>query len=134
MKERAYADAEAWRRLARNEEGYKTALARLDLWFGEREKASSMIEELVQKVGKPIWESAIADCYAILGNRDEFFSWVDRAISAKRIDLAYLRYSPIYDKVRDLQGGQRTLRETHQTCRGSCFVARRKRGSISFGG
>jgi tetratricopeptide (TPR) repeat protein len=102
MKERAYADSEAWHRLNRDENAYKLILAESDLWFGEREKASSIIEELIQKVGRPgIRESDIADCYAILGNRDEFFKWIDKAIRVKRIDAANLRYSPFYDKVRE---------------------------------
>jgi hypothetical protein len=61
-----------------------------------------MIEELIQKVGKSsILETDIAGCYAILGNRDEFFNWIDRAISAKVITVVDFRSSPIYDKVRD---------------------------------
>jgi TolB-like protein/Tfp pilus assembly protein PilF len=102
MKERAYADNEAWYRLTRDEDGYKLGLVELDLWYGERERASSRIEELIPYVGKPgIHEPDIADCYAILGNRDEFFKWIDKAISAKRIYPISLRYSPFYDKVRD---------------------------------
>jgi tetratricopeptide (TPR) repeat protein len=102
MKERAYADLEACHRLQRDEDAYKCSLAEIDLWFGEREKASSMMEELISKVGRPhILEMDIAWCYAVLGNKDECFKWIDKAISAKRIYPALLRYSPAYDKVRD---------------------------------
>jgi adenylate cyclase len=105
MKEKAYADLEAWHRLRQDEDRYKYALTVYDLWFGERERAPSLIEELISKVGKsPVIELNIAECYAILGDRDEFFKWVDKAIAEKRflpIYPANLRYSPLYDKVRD---------------------------------
>ena len=101
MKEQAYSDLEAWNRLSRIEDAYKCNLVVFKLWFGEIENASSMIEELIPKVGKPgVWEMDIATCYAILGDRDEFFNWVDKAISAKKISPAWLRYSPTFDKVR----------------------------------
>jgi adenylate cyclase len=101
MKERAYADLDAWHRIFRDEDGYKINLAVFDLWFGEREKASSMIEELILNVGKPhIWASDIATCYAILGNRDGFFNWIDKAIAKKRVSPMDLRDSPMFDKVR----------------------------------
>jgi hypothetical protein len=61
-----------------------------------------MIEELIQKVGKSsILESDIAALYAILGNKDEFFNWIDKAISARMITAVELRFSPLYDKVRE---------------------------------
>jgi adenylate cyclase len=102
MKERAFADMEAWHRLDRDEDAYEWALSCLYGWFGEREKALPLIEELLPKVGKSwVLESDIAECYAILGDRDEFFSWIDKAISAKRIDAAGLRSLPFYDKVRE---------------------------------
>ena len=102
MKVRAHADLEAWGRLFRDEDAYKCELTKYDLWFGERERASSMIEAIISKVGKPyIWEVDIADCYAILGEKDECFRWIDKAISAKRIYPSFLRYSPFYEKVRD---------------------------------
>ena len=102
MKERAYADLEAYHKLVQNEDGYKVKFAFLHGWFGEREKALPMIEELIPKVGKPgIREMDIADCYAIIGNRDEFFKWIDKGISAKGyVWVASLRVLPFYDKVR----------------------------------
>jgi len=102
MKEQAYADANAWGKLIQSEEGYKLAVAELDLWFGETEKASSVIEELLPMVGKPhVSEMDIAILYAIVGRRDEFFDWIDRAITAKRIQPAFIRYSPVCDQMRE---------------------------------
>jgi TolB-like protein len=102
MKEKAYADLEAWHRLYRDEDEYKLYTVVLGGWFGEREKALPVIEELIPNAGKSSpGEGGIAACYAALGDRDEFFNWIDRAISSKRIIPADLRYSPVYDKVRD---------------------------------
>ena len=102
MKEKAYADLEAWHRLYRDEDEYKLHTVVLGGWFGEREKALPIIEELIPNAGKSSpGEGGIAACYAALGDRDEFFNWIDRAISSKRIIPADLRYSPVYDKVRD---------------------------------
>ena len=39
-------------RHSRNEDAYKGVLAMLYGWFGEREKALRLIEELIPKIGK----------------------------------------------------------------------------------
>jgi TolB-like protein/Tfp pilus assembly protein PilF len=104
IKERALTDVEAGNKLTPDEEDLnKVGLAFLYAWFGEREKALPMIEELIPNVGKSsVSEESIATCYAVLGDRDEFFKWVDKAISAKRINLGSLRApNPFYDKVRE---------------------------------
>jgi len=104
MKERADADLEAWGKLTRNQYGdaYRLEHDKRSLWYGEKERASSIIEEIISKVGTPlIWDMDVAECYAILGNRDEFFKWADKAISAKVISAAWLRSSLYFDKVRD---------------------------------
>ena len=102
MKDRAHVDVETWHRLTRNEDGYKVKLAFLHGWFGESEKALQMIEEVIPNVGKPgVRELDIADCYAILGNRDAFFTWIDKGLSTRGyLFAASLRSSPFYDKVR----------------------------------
>jgi len=102
MKEKAYADLEAFHKLWKDEDRYRLGLAQLHGWFGEREKVLLIVEELIPGVGKSqVWEMEIAGCYAILGDRDEFFKWIDKAISTKWINAQDLRYSPIYDKVRE---------------------------------
>ena len=105
MKGKAKADLEAYGRFSRNEDAHKVGLIFSDLWFGEREKAPSMIEEVISKVGRPlVTELDVADCFAVLGNRDEFFKWVDKAIAARNIWPTYpsfLRYVPVYDKVKE---------------------------------
>jgi adenylate cyclase len=102
MKERAYADLEASHRLSKDEDSYNSGLIFLYGVFEEREKALPMIEELIPKVGKSsISEGIVAEWYACLGDRDESFNWVDKAIAAKRISIAELRYCPGFANVRD---------------------------------
>ncbi|MGD0319959.1 MAG: adenylate/guanylate cyclase domain-containing protein [Nitrososphaerales archaeon] len=102
VKEKAYSDEEAHHKLTGDEDVQKANLTFLDGWFGEREKALQSIEELIPKVGKSkIQEEWIADCYMVLGDRDEFFKWVDKAMSAKNISVEWFRYSPFCDKMRE---------------------------------
>jgi adenylate cyclase len=104
MKEKAYTDADAWGKslpVEVAEAARKDLLAKIHGWFGEREKALIMIEELIPKVGTLTSAFDIAECYAALGDRDKFFRWIDRAIFAKGIDPVNLRYSHLYDRVRE---------------------------------
>ncbi len=103
MKERAYADLEAFHELQKDEYQYKCGLVYYYATFGEREKAMPLIEELIPKVGKSALNSEgdIAELYATLGDRDECFKWIDKAISAKSILAAELRYCPGFANVRD---------------------------------
>ncbi len=105
MKEEAYSNWEAYQRLTRNEQDWKVKLAFLYGWFGERERALTLINELIRKGGTHgmwgSWESWIAACYAVLGDPEEFFRWIDKSLSEKgMIWLGSLRFSPFYDKVR----------------------------------
>ena len=43
----------------------------------------------------------LAHIYAELGERDEAFKWLEKAYASKDTDLAYLKVSPIWDKLRD---------------------------------
>jgi hypothetical protein len=61
-----------------------------------------LIEELIPKLGKSVGVVEVAECYASLADRDEFFSWIDKAGSAKNIQARFLRYDLNFDKVRDL--------------------------------
>jgi len=105
IKDRAFADWEAhaaWHKLAQGEELHKLGFAWLHGWFGEKEKASHIVQEMVQEpelLSK--YPEIVAHCYAVLGESDEFFAWVDRAIGMKRFSVWELRYSPFYDKVRN---------------------------------
>jgi len=102
MKERAYADMEAAQKHSLDEGTYKFGLAVLFCLFGEGERALPMIEELIPNVGESlVTEEWIAECYAMLGNREEFFEWIDKAMSVKMISGSHLRYCVGFDKVRD---------------------------------
>ena len=100
-KEKAFADWEAKYKLDRNEGEYKLGLAALHGWFGEREKALHLVRKLQE--GQIAQERPwfVALCYAFLGDRDEFFAWIDKAINIRRFSAASLRYSPFFDNVRN---------------------------------
>ncbi|MDA4127534.1 MAG: tetratricopeptide repeat protein, partial [Thaumarchaeota archaeon] len=103
MKERSLADSEAYQNLSGDEEGYKLALAQTYAWFGEKGKALPIVQEAIMKADRSSGDllQFIARVYAILGEKDEFFAWIDRAVAKKRISVVLLRYSPFYGKVRN---------------------------------
>ena len=104
IRDRAFADWKAhtvWHKM-QDEEKHKLVLAWLHAWFGDREKALHLVQEVMQEAELASkYPEQFALFYAILGERDDFFTWVDRAIGMKRFSVAPLRYSPFYDKVRD---------------------------------
>jgi tetratricopeptide (TPR) repeat protein len=102
MKEEAFADLESGYKLDGDEAKFTVGLAWLSGWFGEEERALRILQEVTQVKGRPPrYPADVALCYAVLGKRDEFFAWVDRAIDMKWFSVWGLRYDPFYDKVRD---------------------------------
>jgi adenylate cyclase len=102
MKERAFAEFETFHKLSPDEEERKIGMAVFHAWFGETGEALRLIQEVLQEThGAPKDPFLVAECYAVLGKRDECFSWVDRAIEMKSFSVWFLRYGPSYDKVKD---------------------------------
>jgi adenylate cyclase len=101
VKDRAFADLEAWYKLDQDEGRYKWVLASLYGWFGDKEKALHLIRELQGKEFSQKHTWLVALSYAILGEKDAFFAWVDKAIGLNRVSVWDLRYSPFWDKVRN---------------------------------
>ena len=101
MRDEAFAEWETQYKVNPNEVWYKFGLAFLNGWFGDNEIAERLLQDLSQKEenGK-LYAGVFALCYATLGERQEFFKWVDRAIALKRFDFTDLRYAPYFDKVR----------------------------------
>ena len=105
VKDKTFADWEAhtvWHKFDRDDEVHKLGLASLYGWFGDSEKAMHLVQEVTQKpevLSK--YPEYVASCYAVLGEKDEFFEWADRAIGLKRFSVWELRYSPLYNKVRN---------------------------------
>jgi adenylate cyclase len=101
MKERAFAEMEASYKLDRDDVNQKLRLATLHGWFGESEEAARLIQAVEEGEHSEKYSEGIAFCYAVLGERDEFFRWTDRAIGMKRVSAMFLRYAPFLNKVRD---------------------------------
>ena len=100
-KERAYDDLEAFHRVQKDEgDLYKAGLAMLSGVFGEKAKARQVLEEILPKVGKSFFEGDIAEWYALLGDKDESFNWIGKALAANNISLAELLYCPGFASVR----------------------------------
>jgi adenylate cyclase len=101
MKDKAFDDVKSHHNLSKDDEYYKLTTAWLHGWFGDRKKALNLIDEVLRESGdRPKDLGWVAGCYAVLGERDEFFKWVDRAISMKSFTVLWLRYTPACDKVR----------------------------------
>jgi adenylate cyclase len=100
-REKAFADWEAKYKLDRNEGEYKLGLAALHAWFGEREKALHLVRKLEEGEIARDRPWFVALCYVFLGDRAEFFAWIDKAIDMRRFSAGSLRYSPFFDNVRN---------------------------------
>jgi len=64
---------------------------------------SKILEFAMQdmKRGEKVDSLLLARIYSELGQRDEAFNWLQKAFASKESDLAYLKVSPIWDKLRD---------------------------------
>jgi TolB-like protein/Tfp pilus assembly protein PilF len=64
---------------------------------------SKILEFAMQdmKKGEKVDSLQLARIYSELGQRDEAFKWLQKAFENKETDLAYLKASPIWDKLRD---------------------------------
>jgi adenylate cyclase len=101
-RESAYLDLETFLNVGQDERVYKLSRAILLGWFGDEAAAHSLIQEFEKEPNESrFYSDGIAECYAILGESDNFFRWVNTAISGKRFATASLRYLPFYDKVRN---------------------------------
>lgn len=101
MKEKAIADLETKYKLDQDEEARTIGLACVYGWFGENEKAAHLLRVVQDGEHSLLYSGWISLCYAILGEKDEFFAWADRAISNRRLLVELIRYSPLCDKMRD---------------------------------
>ena len=101
MQEKAIADIEAKFKLDQSDEEYKLGLACVYGWFGEIGKASHLLHEVQEGQHLQKYSGWIAIGHAILGDRDEFFAWVERAIDENAVPVEILRYSPVCDNVRN---------------------------------
>jgi tetratricopeptide (TPR) repeat protein len=68
---------------------------------GDRAEAQKILKELntrsTQTYVQPIW---IAVIQAALGNKEEAFSWLRKAVGDRSVWLIYLKVDPIFDSLR----------------------------------
>jgi tetratricopeptide (TPR) repeat protein len=76
-------------------------LAYYNAWFGHKEEATKYFEEAKRNMRYPenIAELMIG-FYACCGDADNFFAWAPKAIEAKLLDPATIKYMPYLDRVR----------------------------------
>jgi len=67
--------------------------------MGEESRAIEELNKLLALGNR--WTYEIAEVYAVLGNADEAFEWLDRAIDRRDGSLANLTVSPFFDNIRD---------------------------------
>jgi adenylate cyclase len=102
MKSEAFADLQTYSNFLNDEESHKVGLAWLHGWFGEEDQARHLLQEVLQdEQHAPTNPARIARVYAIVGEKDEFFAWVDRAIGIRQLTVGLLRYDPSYQRMKD---------------------------------
>ena len=98
---------EAFRELEANTAGVKSdalglrTLGEVNAILGDREKADAALRLLIaKKQYGGVSSCYIADIYAMLGNKDEAFSWLEQAYTERDGFLSLLDVYPAYDSLR----------------------------------
>lgn len=77
---------------------------------GERDRALACIDQLLSaREGIAFREDTVARIYAVLGDIDESFRWLDRAVDIRAVQLWGWRLDPFFRRVRDDPRFQRIL-------------------------
>jgi len=81
-------------------DGHQTAARALAYHaMGNEARATEALNKLLALGNR--WTYEIAEVYAVLGNADKAFEWLDRAIGRRDGSLASLAISPSFDNIRD---------------------------------
>jgi tetratricopeptide (TPR) repeat protein len=101
MTDAAYAVYERERAFAGDTPTTRAKLAHVLAVSGRKDEARRIVEELVAR-RKAQWVTAyeIAVVYALLGERDNAFLWLDRAEKEHAVGYTYLRVDPRLDNLR----------------------------------
>ncbi|HJQ23373.1 MAG TPA: protein kinase [Blastocatellia bacterium] len=98
----ALAEFQKARRLAENSTEMLAALGQGYAWCGKKAEARQVLAQLAglanQRYVSPHWFAATL---AALGDKDQAFAWLDKAIERRFGPLIYLRVNPIWDDLRD---------------------------------
>jgi len=67
--------------------------------MGDESRATEELNKLLALGNR--WTYEIAEVYAVLGNADEAFEWLDRAIDRRDTSLGRVAVDPFFDNIRD---------------------------------
>jgi len=67
--------------------------------MGDESRAIEQLNKLLALGNR--WTYEIAEVYAVLGNADEAFEWLDRAIDRRDGSLGFVAVNPFFDNIRD---------------------------------
>jgi TolB-like protein len=98
--EEARRDYETSYRLRKNDRARPADEAFLEAQLGNDRKARELIAIVYQKADGPSLDT-LFNTFAVLGDKEKFFAWVDFSIKRQTVTAGYLRYDPCLDKVRD---------------------------------
>ena len=76
----------------------KALVAAVYAAWGKRAEALKLTDEVSDPPRATPF--SIATIYAMLGENDDAFEWLDRACHARSFDLVSLKVSPAFDKIR----------------------------------
>jgi serine/threonine protein kinase/tetratricopeptide (TPR) repeat protein len=69
--------------------------------LGMSDKANRTLEHYLSvRKGKPVLSTWVSQAYAVLGNTDEAFQWLDRAYHEREFNLLAMKVDPCWDPVR----------------------------------
>ena len=80
--------------------GYLASLGRAYAASGRRSEAARILNELKEQQSKQRYALGIADIYIGLGEKDQAFSWLEKAYADRADGLTFLKLDSIYDPLR----------------------------------
>ena len=88
VREAKYDEALKWMRKLKDEKSRERWTAEIEHFLGHAQEARRALDELVAKHGDPV---VIAGTYALFGERDRAFTWLDKAYAERRPELRWLK-------------------------------------------
>jgi adenylate cyclase len=103
QKDEALSDLETYRKLSKDECGYEGEMAISEVLWGNTQKGTEHMEKALSLMDKSPPEYAFTPYwfYALIGDKQQFFVWVERAFEKQLVSGAALRYDPCLRKMKD---------------------------------
>jgi hypothetical protein len=74
------------------------SLAQAHTLAGQHDKAFAILKELVERYTRQeINALPVASVYAVLGDKDKCFAWLEKDFQAQSSMLSYITYRPTFD-------------------------------------